>query len=279
MKRLICILLITMILSTGCTSLYKLDENKVKDVSDIITDVLINTVGQEKAEKKDSHTIASADKNAISLISSVGDISIVTHQSDDTIIKINMNSRADSKKKAEEIIDSYTYTIKEENNSIEVDTSFEKPVSGVNLTVELIIYIPSTIKDVKVLTNVGDVHLSGVNGNIDIKSNVGEASIDSSEGTYNLHVNVGDIRLMESIAIGNSEFKTSTGDINLSIDITRSDSITAETGVGDIQMTISDDAGYHAFINEFMKDERIETKDEPYTDISLTTGVGGIELK
>ena len=63
MKRLICILLIIMILSTSCTSLLKVDEDKVKDVSDKVTDALINTVGQEKAEKKESHTVESADVN------------------------------------------------------------------------------------------------------------------------------------------------------------------------------------------------------------------------
>jgi len=279
MKRLICILLIIMSLSAGCTSLYKVDENKVKDISDKVTEAIINTVGQEKAEKQESHTIASADRNAISLVSTVGDISIVTHQSDETIINMNIRSRAGSKEKAQEIIDNYIYTINEENNTIKVDTSFEEPKSGLNLAIDLVIYIPSNIKDIKVSTNVGDVHLNGVNGNIDIKSNVGAAVIDSSEGAYNINVDVGDIELIDSIAIGNSEFKTNTGEIDISLsDISKAVSIIAETGVGDIKMSLNDDSGYHAVINEFMKDERIETKSDQGTNISLTAGVGEISL-
>ena len=279
MRKVICLLLLIMVLSTGCSSLYKVDEDKVKDVSDIITEKLINTVGQEKAEKKASHTIASTDKNAFSLISSVGDISIITHQSDDTIINININSKGGSKEKAEEIIENYTYTLNAENNVINVDTSFDEPLSGVNLSVDLIIYIPSAIEDIKVLTNVGDVHLSEVSGNIQIDNNVGKIFVDKSEGLYNIKVDVGEIILKDCIAIGNSEFKTNTGEIEITLrDISKAVSIIAETGVGNIEMSLEGDAGYHATINEFMKNERIETKNDQGTNINLTTGVGEIDF-
>lgn len=280
MRKIICFLIVIMIMTTGCASLYKVDEDKVKDVSDIITDALINTVGQEKSEKKKSHTVESSDKNSLSIISSVGDISVVSHQSDDTIVEINITSRAGSKNKAEEIIENYTYTIKEENNTIEVDTSFEKPVSGVNLAIELVIYIPSTIKDVKVSTNVGDVHISGIIGNIDLKNNVGEITLDKTKGSYNINVDVGGIILSDCIAVGNSQFKTNTGEIDVSFtDISGATNISAETGVGNIEMSLNDDAAYHAVINEFMKDERIETKNDQHTNISLTAGVGEIDFK
>jgi len=263
---------------TGCSSLHEIDDVKVKDVSDIITQALINTAGQEKAEKKESHTLAATDKKAFNLIGSVGDISITSHQSDDTIININIRSSAGTREKAEDTIENYTYTISEENNAIEVDTSFEKPLNGINLSVDLEIYIPSTINDIKISTNVGDIQLSGIIGNIDIKSNVGEALLDKSEGSYNLNVDVGDIRLEDCKPIGNSNFHTNTGDMKFSLDITKSDTITAETGVGDIEMAIKADKGYHAVINEFMEDERVEKKGDPNTQISLKTGVGKISF-
>ena len=244
MKRIICLLLIILISATGCTSFFKVDENKVKDVSDKITDTLINTVGQEKAEKQESHTIESTDKNTLSIISSVGDISIQSHSADNTIIDINIASKAGSKEKAEEIIESYTYTVNTEGNSIVVDTSFDNPLSGVNLTIDLVIYIPSNIKNVNVSSNVGDIHLSGVSGNIQLNNNVGEVMIDKSEGSYSVKVDVGEINIKDCIAIGNSDFKTNTGEIDISLSsISDADSITAETGVGNINMSLNDDAG------------------------------------
>lgn len=280
MKRIICLLLIILISATGCTSFFKVDENKVKDVSDKITDTLINTVGQEKAEKQESHTIESTDKKTLSIISSVGDISIQSHSADNTIIDINIASKAGSKEKAEEIIESYTYTVNTEGNSIVVDTSFDNPLSGVNLTIDLVIYIPSNIKNVNVSSNVGDIHLSGVSGNIQLNNNVGEVMIDKSEGSYSVKVDVGEINIKDCIAVGNLEFKTNTGEIDISLNsISDADSITAETGVGNINMSLNDDAGYRAVINEFMKDKKIETKNDQHTNITLTTGVGEIDFK
>jgi hypothetical protein len=280
MKRIICLLLIILISATGCTSFFKVDENKVKDVSDKITDTLVNTVGQEKAEKQESHTIESAGKNTLSIISSIGNISIESHEADNTIININISSKAGSKEKAEEIIENYTYTINTDNNSIVADTSFDNPLSGVNLTIDLIIYIPSNIKDVKVSSNVGDVHLSGVSGNIQLNNNVGEVMIDKSEGSYSVKVDVGEINIKDCIAVDNSEFKTNTGEIDISLSsISDADSITAETGVGNINMSLNDNAGYRAVIKEFMKDEKIETKNDQHSNITLTTGVGEIDFK
>ncbi len=279
MKKIIIILSVIMILSTSCTSLLTIDEDKVKDVSDKVTDALINTVGQEKAEKQESHTVESTDKNTLNITNSVGDISIVSHKSEDTIINININSKAGSKEKAQEAIDNYMYTVKAEGNSIVVDTSYKEPFTGVNLTTDLVIYIPFTIKDIKVSTNVGDINLSDVSGNMQIDNNVGEIIIDRSEGSYNLKVDVGAIILKDCTAIGNSEFKSNTGEIDISLsDISKAVSIIAETGVGDIQLSINDDSGYHATINEFMKDERIETKHDQGTNINLTTGVGEIDF-
>lgn len=279
MKKLISILLIIMILSTSCTSLLKVDEDKVKDVSDKVTDALINTVGQEKAEKQESHTVESTDINTFKLINSVGNISIVSHKSEDTIININITSKAGSKDKAEEIIENYNYTIETSDNSIVVDTSYDEPFTGISLTTDLVVYIPSTIKEIEVSTNVGDVNLSGVFANMQIDNNVGEIIIDKAEGLYNIKVDVGAIILKDCIAVGNSEFKTNTGEIDISFSsISKAVSIIAETGVGDIEMSLSDDSGYHATINEFMKDERIQTKNDQGTNINLKTGVGEIDF-
>ncbi len=280
MKKLICIFLIIMIIFTGCTSFFKVDEDKVKDVSDIITDAIINTVGQEKAETKESHTVESTDKKSLNIISSVGDISVTSHQSDDTIINISITAKAKTKEKAEEIIENYTYTINEESNSIVVDTSFEELLKDASIVTDLTIHIPSNISDIEISTNVGDIYLSGFTGNMNIKNNVGEVALDKSEGSYNINVDVGDIILSDCIAVGNSDFKTNTGEIDISLsDISKAVSIIAKTGVGDIKMSLNDDSGYHATINEFMKDERIETKHDQGTNINLTTGVGEIDLE
>lgn len=279
MKRLICILLIIMILAAGCTSLFEVDEDKVKDVSDKVTEAIINTVGQEEAEKQESHTVDSTGKSALMIKNSVGDINIISHESEDTIINIKITAKSGSKQKAEEFIENYTYTLKTEGETILVDTSFEEPFKDINLITDLNVYIPSSINSTEVSANVGTIQLNGLSGNMKLKNNVGDIIIDKSEGAYNLHVDVGDIVIRDSKALGNSEFKTNTGEIDISLgDISKALSIIAETAVGDIKMSLNDDSGYHAVINEFMKDERIQTKSDQGTSIALTAGVGEIDF-
>ena len=283
MKRIICLLLIIMIFVAGCTSFLKVDEDIVKDVSDKITDTLINTVGQERAERQESRAVESADKDTLNIISSVGNISIERHQADDTAIEINIASKAGSKERAEEILESYTYIINENESSIDVDTSFKNLLNDVNLSVDLVIYIPSNIKEINVSSNVGDINISGISGNLRVNSNVGNVMIDKSEASYNIKVDVGNINLKDGTATGDSKLNANTGEIDIYFhDISGSSSITAETGVGNIKMHLSDasgDSGYRAVINEFMKDERVETKNDQHTSITLTTRVGEIDFK
>lgn len=279
MKKIICLLMIITLTFTGCISLSEVDEDKVKDLSDTITNTIINTVGQEKSEKQASHTIESKDLNSLKLKNTVGDVSIVSHESQDTIVNINITAKAGSKSKAEELIENYTYKAISEGRSVLVDTSFKENIKDAALITDLTIYIPATINNIEISTNVGDVNLSGLAADMLIKNNVGEITIDKSQGSYNLHVDVGDIVLNDCKALGNSEFKANTGGIDISsLDISKSDNIAAETGVGDIEMSLNDDAGYYALINEFMKEEKIELKNNEHTKIKLTTGVGQIDF-
>lgn len=279
MKKIICLLMIITLTFTGCISLSEVDEDKVKDLSDTITNTIINTVGQEKSEKQASHTIESKDLNSLKLKNTVGDVSIVSHESQDTIVNINITAKAGSKSKAEELIENYTYKAISEGRSVLVDTSFKENIKDAALITDLTIYIPATINNIEISTNVGDVNLSGLAADMLIKNNVGEITIDKSQGSYNLHVDVGDIVLNDCKALGNSEFKANTGGIDISsLDISKSDNIAAETGVGDIEMSVNDDAGYYALINEFMKEEKIELKNNEHTKIKLTTGVGQIDF-
>lgn len=280
MKRLISILLMILILSTGCTSFLTVDEDKVKDVSDKVTDILINTMGQEKAGKHESHTIESSDKNTLSIKGTVGDINISSHQAEQTIINIIIRAKSGSKDKSNDIIQNYTYTINADTSSIAVDTSFKEAYKDINLTVDLDIYIPANITSIELSTNVGNIHLSEISGNIQTNNNVGDFTADKSEGSYIIKSNVGKIMLNDCIAFGNSEFITNTGEIELSLtDISKAVSIIAITDVGNIDMSLKGDSAYHATINEFMKDERIQTKHDQGTNINLTSGVGKVNFK
>ena len=282
MKKTASILLTIIVIMSlsGCTSNFKVDEDAVKEVSDKITETIIDTVGKEKAEKQESHTINSEGLTTLNIKSSVGNINIATHESQDAIININIASNSNSKEKAEQLIENFTYTAEKQFNSIVIDTSNQGGLIGNdNIETDLDVFVPSNIEKIVIYLSVGDINIENINGKFETVCNVGDINIENSTGFYNLKTDVGDIVLTESTATEKSEFFTNTGDINLSLtDITNAVAVTAETGVGSIEMYLPENSSYKAVINEFMKDEKIESKGEGHTKINLKTGVGSIEF-
>lgn len=282
MKKYGYILLLILALSSlsGCVSINEVDEDKVKDVSDKITEAIINTVGKEKADRQESHTVNAENLNTLNIKSSVGDINITTHESKDVLINLNITAQSSSKEKSKKLVDDFSYTVEENTNSIDVDTSFsDLAIGDDNVSTDLTITVPVNIQNVIISLNVGDINIKKTDGKFEVITNVGEINIENSQGSYNLKTNVGEIIVSSDAAIKNSEFITNTGDIILSFnDITNADIIKATTDVGDISVTVPENSSYEAVINEFMEKERTMSNGDKRTNIKFKTGVGSIEF-
>lgn len=284
MKKTVCTLLIIIAIAsiTGCTSKLKVDEDAVKDVSDKITEAIINTVGKEAAESQKSHTINAADLDTLNIKSTVGDINITSVESEEAVININIVANSSSKEKSQQLIENFTYTAQKQLNSIVIDTSNKsmENIDDSSIKTELDISVPLNIDNIVISLNVGDINLKNINGKFEIVDNVGDMTVENCDGYYNLKSDVGEIVLINSAAKGKSEFNTNTGDINVVFaDIANADSITAKTGVGDIKMSLPENSSYEAVIHEFMEDEKAENMGDGSTKIELKTGVGSIDFK
>lgn len=283
MKRfsIILIALSTLILLTSCSSINEVDEKAVKDVSDKITKAIINSVGKESAEKQESFNMEAGHLNTLKIESSVGDINIKTHESTEATISLNITAKSNSKENAEILIDEFKYTVEENSNSINIDTTFDdnKVFDNGNIQTELTISIPNNIDTFVISLNVGDININSNEGIFEIKNNVGNITVENSVGSYDLNTDVGDITLINSTASGTSEFNSSTGNVEISFnDISNAEGIKASTGVGDIELSVPEDSSYEAVINEFMKDEQTESNGTKQTKIELKTGVGSIDF-
>lgn len=284
MKKLSSILIVisALLLLSSCTSFNEVDENAVKDVSDKITEAIINTVGKDSVEKQESFNIAAESLNSLNIESSVGDITIKTHESTEAIISLNIIAKSSSKENAQKLIDEFTYKVDENLNSINIDTTFEddKLLDNSNIQTELTISLPKNINNFTISLNVGDIDIINNEGSFEINNNVGDINIENAAGSYDLSTNVGNITLINSIASGTSTFNSNTGDLEVSFsDISNSDNIKANLNVGEIKFTVPDDSNYEAVINEFMKDERTEVNGSKKTKIELKTDVGSITFK
>jgi hypothetical protein len=282
MKKLLSLIILTLaVLSlSSCSSINEVDQDKVKDVSDKITEAIIDTVGKEKAERKESHTLNAENINTLKIKSSVGDINISTHESKDAIINLNIAAQTGSKEKSEQLIKDFSYSVEDSLNSIVVDTSFKDiKFDDSNVSTDLTIAVPSNIENIIIDLNVGDISIKNINGTYEIENNVGNINIKNSQASYDIKTNVGEITLTEAAAEGSSEFITNTGDINALFNkIENADRIKASTDVGDINITLPDDSSYEAVINEFMEKEKTESNKDKHTKIELKTGVGTIEF-
>lgn len=275
------IALSALMLLSSCSSINEIDERKVKDVSDKITEVIIDSVGKESAEKKESFNIAAENLNTLNIESTVGDIDITTHESTEATIQLKVIAKSNSKENAEKLIEEFDYKIEENSNSINIDTTFEDDnlFDNSNIQTELTISLPKNINSFIISLNVGEVHVVNSEGSFKIESNVGNISVESSKGTYELSTDVGDIVVLNSTAEGDCDFHTNTGNIELSLgDISNANIISALTNVGDVELKIPESSDYEATVKEFMKDERTESNGSKKTKIELESNVGEISF-
>lgn len=281
MRKALCfILVIPIFLLSSCSSVTEVDENKVKDVSDKITEAIIDSVGKEKAERKESHTINGEDIHTLNIKSSVGNINISTHNSNDAIIDLNIAAHTGSKEKSQELVEEFSYSVEEGLQEIKIDTSFQElKFDDHNVSTDLLIKVPSTIENIVVSLNVGDVQINNINGKYEIQNNVGDIEIENSKASYRIKTNVGEIKVSDALAFGSSEFITNTGDITVNFnDISDADNIDVSTDVGDVDFKVPNNSGYEATVNEFMEKERIEIQNDKHTKIKVRTGVGSIDF-
>ncbi|MGD9567700.1 MAG: hypothetical protein AB7V48_05175 [Sedimentibacter sp.] len=283
MKRLniILIALSALILLSSCSSINEVDEKAVKDVSDKITEAIINSVGKESAEKQESFNIAAEGITTLNIESSVGDINIKTHESSEATISLNITAKSNSKENAQKLIEEFNYSVEENSNSIDIDTTFkdDELFDNSSIQTELSISIPKNIDNFKISLNVGDINITNNEGKFDIKNNVGNITVENSIGSYDLNTDVGDIKLINCTSLGTSMFNSSTGNAEISFnDISNAESITANVGVGDVELNIPENSSFEAVINEFMKDEKTESNGSKQTKIKLETGVGSIDF-
>lgn len=274
------LIIVTVLSLIGCSSINEVDEDKVKDVSDKITEAIINTVGKSEAYRQESHTINAGNLNTLNINSSVGDIKIDTHKSNDVLIGINIVAKSGSEEKSEQLVEDFDYTVDESLNSIDVDTTYKDiKLEDYNISTELSITVPENITNIIISLNVGNVNIKNIKGKFEVQNNVGNIVVENSQGSYSLKTNVGEINLYSNADDENSEFITNTGDIKLSFnDISNADSIKAVTDIGDITITIPDNSSYEAVINEFMGKEKTESNGDKRTKLEIRTGVGSINF-
>jgi len=284
MKKIICIVIaFILVILTGCTSDLKVNEDVVKDISDKITETIIEKVDNERVEKKETHTLDAANSIELIVNGQVGDINIIAVETQEAIIDATIIATSNTKSGAKKLLEDFTYIVEEKWNAIKINTTQSNDKSNIisdGIKVDLNIKIPKTIKNITITTNVSNLTIENINCDFDAAVNVGDINIRNSNSLYNVKTDVGDIKLVNCIISGNSNFNTSTGNVDiLADDISDAKNINVETHVGNISMSLPESSSYKANIIEFMKEQRTEINGDGKADIKLIAHVGDINLE
>lgn len=282
MKRIYILLCFVLLIFSGCTSDFKVDENKVKDISDKITETIIEKTASERAEKTESHKLEASDLNELIIDNAVGSINILCNESTEATVDLKIKANSKEKKDAEKLLSEFSYTVEAKRKALVIDTSqYSKDLKDSDgISTDLDIKIPSNIVKITVKSNVGELVAENINGEFNAIVNVGNIKINNSGSSYDIKADVGDISLRGGKITGKSQFNTNTGNISVETDdISEAKNIVAETNVGNISMRLPESSNYKAEINEFMKEKRTESKGDGKTSIRLTSNVGKIDFK
>jgi hypothetical protein len=284
MKRHVLLLVSILIFSlfTGCTSDFKVNEVIVKNISDKITQTVIETLDSDiKAEKQETQTLDSINSTELIVKSEVGDIEIITHDSDKITIDADTKIKSNTKERAENLVQSFRYLAVEKGGEINIDTTeYDEKTNDDEVTVNLIIKIPKSITKLSVSSNVGDIKFENVNGTINAITNVGNITTKNSSASYEFTTGVGNINVENSSISGKSEFYLNVGDIILTNDdISAAKSLLVETKVGNIKISLIKNSNYQADIYEYAKEPKIESVGTGKTKIKLVTNVGSIDFE
>lgn len=110
--------------------------------------------------------------------------------------------------------------------------------------------------DVDVRLTTGELHITGVYGDVQVEIDSGHASIDGSRGAYTVTVQDGGIDAAVFLNDASS-FRVGTGDIALSVLDRMAHPLTLDVGAGDVTLTVADD--YPALLDAQTADGIIST--------------------
>jgi len=269
-------------LFTGCTSDFKINETVVKDISDKITEAVVENVDSNiKSVRHDMKTVDSINLNEININSEVGDIKIISHDSRETVIDVNIKAKNSTKERAEKLTKSFDYLIDTKEKRLNIDTAvYKEKIINEQIIVDLVIKLPTNIKNINIKSNVGDIDMEDTGKKVNITNNVGDINIKNSSASYNIKNDAGDMNLQNISIYNESQFYTNIGDTEITTDdITMAKILSIETNVGDIKLVLPEKSDYEATIQEFMEDAKVKSSGTKNTKIKLITHMGSIDLK
>lgn len=231
--------------------------------------------GNVQADKKFAQEQSAVGLSGLKIENSVGSTKVTGTEDAKIVVDAKVAIRgADSEESAKSIIDMLEL-VQESQDGMAVyylaangkkfpeslDELKSKYGAALTLSVDYNITLPHTITQYTIDNGVGDLLLSDTTVSGKLATGVGNITLDKAV-------------LMDDLSLN-------TGTGNLMLDVTQAEQaekVTANAGVGDIQMTIPEQAAYSLEIEAFMEDGIKKDVNGGGPLFKLNTGVGNVKI-
>lgn len=197
-----------------------------------------HNIGINRAQDVSDKTVSGGKFKSLEVSSPVGSVKVNKWDKNDLYIKVTKvnNGLGDNAKLLEEL-KNVEILYKEEGEKLIVKALLPKFKDN-GISVDFEISIPKDIIACKVESDVGDVRLSGVDGQIDVVNNVGRIEIERSIGRMNLRAMTGDVSVREGSLKGDCVLVSNAGRVMFDGTIDNQGSYSFTTNVGKVDITL-----------------------------------------
>jgi hypothetical protein len=196
------------------------------------------SIGLNRAEESSEKTVSSANIKNLKVSSAVGSIRVSTWDKNEIYIKATkINNGIKNKAELLEELKNAEIVYNQDNDTLTVK-SFLPKFKNNGISVEFDISVPKNITVFDIDSEVGDVRLSKLEGQIDVVNNVGKIDISECTGNINLKAVTGDVTVRKSILKDGSTLTSNTGRLLFDGSIDSSGTYKMTTNVGKLDVTL-----------------------------------------
>lgn len=196
------------------------------------------SLGMNRVEEASDKTVSGGNIKSLNVTSAVGSVKVSTWDKNDIYVKVKkVNNGLKDKQILLEELKNAEIMYNEDNGTLSIKTFLPKFKNN-GISIELDISVPKSITVFKIESEVGDVGLTGIEGQMDVVNNVGKTDLSQCSGKINLKAITGDITVRDCTLKSDSNITGNTGRVLFDGSIDKQGTYKLTTNVGKLDVTL-----------------------------------------
>lgn len=184
---------------------------------------------------EDERTVAADDGDAVTVGTDVGDVTVQTAAREDVAIEaVKQSSSATADLSELELSTERT----DGRLRVQGEWNGESSTVGGQPSMDLTVVVPESVTVDRVATDVGDVEVRDVTGDLTVEAGTGDVTVERVDGRVDARTSTGDVTLRSIGVLGT--VRTGTGDADVEVPAVEGDT-TVRSEVGDLTARLAPD--------------------------------------